>query len=730
MVCLERVKHISIHPLFQKNSYSGYFRAKSLLTETSASPILLTILAHSQAIKQGSILDTYTANNILSGYTKCKEFNLAHKLFDEIPQRDIVTWNTMVTGYVNVGNYGTAMEIVRIMKRDGFCFDQYTFGSVLKGIAYMSVVDLGMQVHSVIVKTGYERNVFSGSALLDMYSKCGRIRDAYAVFECIPERNAVSWNALIAGFSQMGDPGNAFRLFGCMEREGVSPDDGTFASLLTLLDDPRYYRLTTQIHTKIIKLDAVADITATNATITAYSECGSIEDSERVFDKVGGIRDLVTWNSMLAAYVLRDHGTLALKLFIEMQRLGIEGDLYTYTSVLSSSLEPVHRDQGKSLHGLVIKRGFEQATPVCNSLVSMYIKVNNTCMVDALKQFNSMELKDSVSWNSILTGFSQKGMSEDALKFFGWMRSMPLGIDHYAFSAVLRSCADLATFQLGQQVHVLVLKSGFESNDFVASSLIFMYSKCGIIEDARKSFEETPKDNAITWNSILFGYAQDGKGSIALDLFSEMQEGEVKPDHITFVAVLTACSHIGLVQLGSNFLKSMETDYGIPPRMEHYACAVDLFGRAGRLDEAKELVESMPFEPDAMVLKTLLGACRIKGDIELASKIAKRLLVLEPEEHCTYVILSNMYGRLGRWNEGANVKKLMRERGVKKVPGWSWVEVKNEVHAFNAEDRLHSQCEEIYQILGVLMDEINWLCHFSNVDHYIGYCDSEDGDCD
>ncbi|KAF5201517.1 Pentatricopeptide repeat, partial [Thalictrum thalictroides] len=341
------------------------------------------------------------------------------------------------------------------MKRDGFCFDQYTFGSVLKGIAYLGVVDLGKQVHSVIVKTGYERNVFSGSALLDMYSKCGRIRDAYAVFKCIPERNAVSWNALIAGFAQMGDRGTAFRLLGCMEREGVSPDDGTFASLLTLLDDPRYYTLTTQIHAKIIKFDRVSYITTTNATITAYSECGSIEASKRVFDKVGGIRDLVTWNSMLAAYVLRDHGALALKLFIEMQRLGIEGDLYTYTSVLSSSIESIHRDQGKSLHCLVIKRGFDQATPVCNSLVSMYLKVNNTCMVDALKQFNSMELKDSVSWNSILTGFSQKGMSEDALKFFAWMRSMPFGIDHYAFSAVLRSCADLATFQLGQQVHVL-----------------------------------------------------------------------------------------------------------------------------------------------------------------------------------------------------------------------------------------------------------------------------------
>ncbi|KAL5723405.1 hypothetical protein ACHQM5_006811 [Ranunculus cassubicifolius] len=712
-------------PLHPKNNYSTYFSTNP--QPPSPPP---TSISHSQSIKQGTILDIYTANNILSSYTKCKDLFSAHNLFDEMPQRDTVTYNTLLTAHVNVGNHDTAIRFMKMMNIDGFNCDQYTFGSVLKGIACMGSVVLGEEVHAVIVKTGYERDVFAGSALLDMYCKCGRIRDGCKVFDCMPERNSVSWNALIGGFAQVGDRGNAFGLLGRMEREGVSPDDGTFASLLTLLDEPRYYKLTMQIHAKIIKFNRVYDITASNATITAYSECGSVEDSERVFGNVVGMRDLVTWNSMLAAYVVRNQGNLGFKLFIGMQRIGFEGDLYTYTSVISASVEPDHRKQGMSLHGMVIKKGFEQATPVCNSLISMYLKVNSNCMLDALKLFNCMEFKDSVSWNSILTGFSQKGLSEDALRFFAWMRSIPLGIDQYAFSVVLRSCSDLAALQLGQQVHVLALKSGVVSNDFVASSLIFMYSKCGIIEDARQSFEETPKDDAITWNSVMFGYAQHGEGKTALDLFSQMQETKVNPDHITFVAVLTACSHIGLVEQGSAFLNSMKTDYGIPPRMEHYACAVDLFGRAGRLNEAKQLVESMPFEPDAMVLKTLLGACRIKGDIHLASEIAKHLLVLEPEEHCTYVLLSSMYGGLGKWDESANIKKVMRERGVKKVPGWSWVEVKNEVHAFNAEDRVHPQCEEIYRNLRFLSDEINWISGLTNVDLRICCFNDDDDDED
>ncbi|GMY29146.1 putative pentatricopeptide repeat-containing protein At3g25970 [Fagus crenata] len=350
------------------------------------------------------------------------------------------------------------------MKRCGFDFDGYTFGSILKGVACAYRLDLGQQVHSMIVKID------------------------------------------------------------CMEWEGVKVDDGTFAPLLTLLDDAEFYELTMQIHGKIVKHGLEFHNILCNALITSYSECGSIEDAKRVFDDAVDSRDLVTWNSLLAAYLVHNKEALAFKLFMDMQGYGLEPDIYTYTSVISACFDEAHKNHGKSLHGLVIKRGLEKSVPISNALVSMYLKSNNRCMEDALLIFDTMESKDRVSWNSILTGFSQLGLSEDALKFFGHMRSMVEDIDHYAFSAVLRSCSDIATLQLGQQVHVLALKSGFESNEFVASSLIFMYSKCGIIEDARKSFEDTSKDSSITWNSIIFGYAQHGKGNIALDLFYLMRE--------------------------------------------------------------------------------------------------------------------------------------------------------------------------------------------------------------
>lgn len=674
---------------------------------SSLNPFLKVLITHSWAIKSATISDVYIVNNILTGYSRCQESRLAHQLFDEMAHRDTVSWNTMIAGNVNSGDFDSAWDFLKNMKKCGLRLDGYTFGSLLKGVACAQQWGTGQQVHSMIVKMGYAENVFCGSALVDMYAKCGRVDDAVLVFEHMPERNSVSWNTLISGYVQVGDRGPAFLLFACMEQEGLKIDDGTIAPLMTLLDDVEFYKPTMQIHGKAIKHGLEFENKVCNATITSYSQCGSIADAEKVFDCSFGARDLVTWNSMLGAYLVHNKEECAFNVFIDMQRLGFEPDIYSYTSIISACFDEAHKKRGKSLHGLVIKRGLEQSVPVCNALTTMYLKSNSRSMVEPLSIFESMELKDPVSWNSILTGLSQIGPGEDALKFFGHMRLAIVDIDHYSFSAVLRSCADLATLQLGQQVHVLALKSGLNSNEFVVSALIFMYAKCGIIEDATKSFEENPKDSSITWNSIIFAYAQHGQGHIALDLFSQMKKRqEVKLDHITFVAVLTACSHNGLVEEGCKLLKTMECKYGIPPRMEHYACAVDLYGRAGRLEEAKALVESMPFEPNATVWQTLLGACRACGNIELASQVGSHLLDVEPEDHCTYVLLSDLYGHLRRWDERASVKRLMKQRGVKKVPGWSWIEIKNQVHAFKAEDRLHPNCDDIYFVLGVFMDEI------------------------
>ncbi|KAG5001732.1 hypothetical protein JHK87_022804 [Glycine soja] len=501
-------------------------------------------------------------------------------------------------------------------------------------------------------------------------------------------RDTVSWNTIISAYVSSGDRDTTWKILGAMRRSPLAFESCTFGSILKgvarageLQLGPSVGELTMDtlcskacqcaitchgirllpvthelvdnaVDCKIVKHGLELFNTVCNATIMAYSECCSFEDAERVFDGAVQCRDLVAWNSMLGAYLMHEKEDLAFKVFVDMQNFGFEPDPYTYTGIVSACSVQENKTCGKCLQGLVIKSSLDYSVPVSNALITLYIRFNDS-MEDAFRIFFSMDLKDCCTWNSILVGCVQGGLSEDALRLFLLMRCLVIEIDHYTFSAVIRSCSDLATLQLGQQVQVLALKVGFDTNNYVGSSLIFMYSKFGIIEDARKYFEATSKDAAIVWNPIIFGYAQHGQGNIALDLFYLMKE-----------------------------------------RKEHFACAIDLYGRAGHLKKAKALVETMPFEADEMVLKNLLGACRFCVDIELASQIAKNLLEPEPEEPCTYVILSEMYGCFKMWDEKASVTRMIRDRGVKKVPGWSWIEAKNKVHAFNAEDHSHPQCSQ------------------------------------
>ncbi|AEE77096.1 Pentatricopeptide repeat (PPR) superfamily protein [Arabidopsis thaliana] len=688
------------------------------LLESSLNSFQKLSLTHCYAIKCGSISDIYVSNRILDSYIKFGFLGYANMLFDEMPKRDSVSWNTMISGYTSCGKLEDAWCLFTCMKRSGSDVDGYSFSRLLKGIASVKRFDLGEQVHGLVIKGGYECNVYVGSSLVDMYAKCERVEDAFEAFKEISEPNSVSWNALIAGFVQVRDIKTAFWLLGLMEmKAAVTMDAGTFAPLLTLLDDPMFCNLLKQVHAKVLKLGLQHEITICNAMISSYADCGSVSDAKRVFDGLGGSKDLISWNSMIAGFSKHELKESAFELFIQMQRHWVETDIYTYTGLLSACSGEEHQIFGKSLHGMVIKKGLEQVTSATNALISMYIQFPTGTMEDALSLFESLKSKDLISWNSIITGFAQKGLSEDAVKFFSYLRSSEIKVDDYAFSALLRSCSDLATLQLGQQIHALATKSGFVSNEFVISSLIVMYSKCGIIESARKCFQQiSSKHSTVAWNAMILGYAQHGLGQVSLDLFSQMCNQNVKLDHVTFTAILTACSHTGLIQEGLELLNLMEPVYKIQPRMEHYAAAVDLLGRAGLVNKAKELIESMPLNPDPMVLKTFLGVCRACGEIEMATQVANHLLEIEPEDHFTYVSLSHMYSDLKKWEEKASVKKMMKERGVKKVPGWSWIEIRNQVKAFNAEDRSNPLCQDIYMMIKDLTQEMQWLDSDNGVD--------------
>ncbi|XP_057859760.2 pentatricopeptide repeat-containing protein At4g02750 isoform X2 [Cryptomeria japonica] len=430
---------------------------------------------------------------------------------------------------------------------------------------------------------------------------------------------------------------------------------------------------------------------------------------------------------------LAQHGQCeeALKLFYQMQQRGPMPNQFTFGSALKACSGVAAAAEGYQIHAHAVKLGLEGEVFTASALVDMYAKCGNT--KDARILFDRMPERDEVSWSGMIGAYAQNGPAEEALGLICLMKREGMRMNPFALSSVLRACSDLAAPEQAKQIHVQAIYAGLESNVFVGSALVDMYAKCGSIEDSCLVFEDLPERNLVSWNSIIVACANHGHVMKAFELFDQMQNAGVKPDYVTFIGVLSACAHVGLVDRGYEYFNSMNRDHGIIPRMDHYTCMVGLLGRAGRLMDAELLIKEMPFSPDIVVWRALLGACAVHHNSELAARVAKHIFEMDPEDHVSYVILSNIYAAVGKWDEVAKVRKLMRDSGVRKEAGYSWIEVKKKVHYFMVGDPANPQMEEIYAELAKLTEEMkkagympdtNYVLHKVEMDkkeHYLTY---------
>jgi pentatricopeptide repeat protein len=453
----------------------------------------------------------------------------------------------------------------------------------------------------------------------------------------------------------------------------------------------------------VIKTRVEPDISVENTLVTMYAKGGSIDDARKVFERMHK-HDRVSWNAIIAGYSQTGNNEVALKLFQSMRHAGMDLDYITFTCVLGVCANLEALEFGKLVHATILKAGFVSNAFVSNAIVTMYAKCRN--IEAAEKMFQHLSFRDVVSWNAMITGFDQNECGEEALKCLCQMQRSGMKPNEFTFISVLSSCANLAALEQGRQVFACVIKARFDSDVSVANTLLTMYAKCGRIKDSHKIFDKMFNRNVVTWNAIIARYAQHGYGMEARYLFEQMQSEGMKPDEITFIGVLSACSHVGLLDEGRWYFDSMTHGHGIIPRAEHYACMVDLLGRAGCLKEAEEFIYKMAFQPSALVWRTLLGACRVYGNMQLGKRAAEHLLELEPNDAASYVLLSNIYAAAGRWDDRAKIIKMMKDRDVKKEPGRSWIEVKSRVHTFVVEDRSHPQMSDIYAKLDELTRQI------------------------
>ena len=534
----------------------------------------------------------YLGIKLMRAYAACGEPALARKVFDEIPERNVVFYNVMIRSYVNNHWYNDALLVFRAMVNGGFRPDHYTYPCVLKACSCSDNLRFGLQLHGAVLKVRLDSNVFVGNGLIAMYGKCSCLLEARHVLDEVPSRDVVSWNSMVAGYAQNMRFDDALELCHEMEALKQKPDAGTMASLMP----------------------AVTNTSSDNVLYVS-----------NIFVNLEK-KSLVSWNVMITVYMKNSMPSNAVDLYLQMEKGGVEPDAITCASVLPA-------------------------------------------------------------------------------------------------------CGDLSALLLGRRIHEYVERKKLCPNLLLENALIDMYARCGCLDDARKVFDRMKTHDVASWTSLISAYGMTGQACNAVELFMEMQNSGLNPDSIAFVAILSACSHSGLLDEGKLYFKQMTDKYNITPRIEHFACLVDLLGRAGRVDEAYNFIKQMPVEPNERVWGALLSSCRVYSNMDIGLLAADNLLQLAPEQSGYYVLLSNIYAKAGRWKEVTAVRSLMKRRRIRKMPGISNVELNNQVHTFLAGDTSHPQSKEIYEELGVLVGKMKELGYVPETDSALHDVEEEDKEC-
>ncbi|KAH7685995.1 TPR-like protein [Dioscorea alata] len=663
---------------------------------------------HAFIVKNNIVMDVAAWNSLINFYFKCGSVCDAEKVLDEMSERDVYTWTVLVNGYALNGNLREAMDcfdkmpwrntvswnsvisacqregcdkmamqMFNRMRREAEVPNNLTFVAVLKACSCLLVLENGEGIHGCMVKSWWTKDVLAGCTLMDMYAKCGDdVSDVWKAFGDIENKNVVSWSILLAGYTQNGK---------------IEEAEGIF--------------------------------------------CGMVE------------RNVVSWNVMIAGYVQNGLQDRAFRLFGDMVRINVKPNTFTLTSLMSGCSNPRYAKTGESFHGYVIQVGLETEISICNSMITMYGEQGNvgharlvfdmmpqydvvswTAMVagyvsngdlfEARRMFDSMPEKNLIAWNTMMFAYLQNGKNiavdnphklhdlfisvDDALMFFHEMETSNVKPDHFSYNCALSACASVGAVELTRTTHCKALKRGFESDVGVRNALITAYGKCGCIREAEKIFSGMNSPDRISWNALLTGYSQNGRGNKALDFFEVMQKSGIEPNHVTFISLLSACSYIGEVKKGQRFFDEMVNTHGISPTKEHYACMVDLLGRAGLLSEAEAIIRKMPIEPDAAVWGALIGACKMHENPTIGRRAANQIFTLEPDNSAAHIALAKTFAAARMWDDVAEARTIFKEKKLLKEPGCSWIEIRNQKHAFLSCGITHLQNNLIQETLSSL----------------------------
>ncbi|KAM1468427.1 hypothetical protein ACFX2I_033388 [Malus domestica] len=705
---------LHIHGLFPKipfnlsssssfSAYASYSYSSANVHEFSsllkqfAQNLIWVKSIHAQIIINSISNDQILGTKLVKAYSDLGSLDNARQVFDQFPQPETILCNAMVYGYLRKERYNESLELFNLMGSCHLEIDSYTCNYALK--ACMGLLDYrrGMEVIKRAVDTGIESDRFLGSSMIHFLVKFDKIDCAQRFFDRMPERDVVCWNSMIGGYVQSGQFSKAVDMFIEMCSCGVKPSLVTMLSLIQVCIKSGDFKLAKCVHGCIVRLGMGNEVLLHTSLVDMYSNMGDMRSSFSVFETMP-IRSLVSWNVMISGCI---QNGLVHESFGFFHRLVTDGGTFdsgTMVSLVQGCSQTADLETGKILHCCVFRMGFDPNPILSTAIVDLYSKCG------AIKQatfvFDRMKEKNVITWTAMLVGLTQNGHAEEALKLFSQMREEGIAANSVTLVSLVHSCSHLGSLKKGRSVHAHLIRNRHEVDVVAMTALIDMYAKCGKIKYAERTFENGAFCiDVILWNSMITSYGIHGYGLQALGIYRRMKEEGYKPNGTSLLSLLTACNHSGLVEEGIELFNSVERDSGIRLTEKHYASFVDLLCRAGRLDEAEALIKQMPFKPGSSVLEALLNGCQAHKNIDIGIKTADRLLCIDSMNPSIYVVISNIYAQARRWDAVNYIRNLMRTRGLRKIPGYSLIEVGNQVHTFFAGDNSHPNWTEIYQHL-------------------------------
>ncbi|KAF9617372.1 hypothetical protein IFM89_036293 [Coptis chinensis] len=629
---------------------------------------------HGLAIRLGyeETANISIGNALISLYSQCGDIEDAELVFNKmVYKHDVVSWNSMIHGFATNGMILEAFSLLHEMQHTWSVHpDLVTLISIVPLCTEFNLLREGRSVHGFIVRRKMRLDLSLKNSIMDMYLKCNILKPAELMFTILPERDLISWNTMIAGYSHNVCSVEAQGLFQELHRSGPSCNELSLLAVLSSCDSFEELEFGESVHCLHLKLGFSNNFLVTNDLMFMYINCGDVIASLALLRNISDVADIVSWNTIIVGCAWNGYSHEALETFNQICCSSYTSpDSITFVNVVSACGDLQFLSAGRSLHGFTIKTPVELDVRVRNSLITMYSRCKD--VESARLVFNASSFRNLYSWNCMISGLAQNKDGQRALELFHLFEYEP---NEITIVSILSTSTQTGSLRHGKQIHGYVFRFGVQQNLFISTALMDMYSKCGRLELAIHLFKDSPEKSVASWNSMISAYGFHGQGKEAIKLFSEMCESGTSPTKSTFISLLSACSHSGLLE-GRLYYELMSTEFGVEPTIEHHVCYADMLGRSGKLSEAYEFIKDIQPQQQAGVWGALLSACKYHGDIKMGKQVAEHLFNIDPENAGYYVSLFNIYTADGRWSDAMDIRKNFQDRMLRKPPGYSLIDI-------------------------------------------------------